>query len=102
MAIDQINREFIANKVTVEGFQFMNTDVLKNLHEQFDNLWIVMHNILTYKIFDIQAAMSKIEQIQGIDTKEALNILKEVENYNIKLPNKKHNLINVLQEIHKK
>ena len=52
-AMDQINREFIPNKEIVDRFQFMNNYVIKNLEEQFENLWIKMHEVLTKEPIDI-------------------------------------------------
>ncbi len=52
MAMDYVNREFIPNQEIVDGIKFMNNNVIKNLEEQFDNLWIKMHEILTQEPID--------------------------------------------------
>ena len=80
MAMDYITREFISNKEIVEGFQFMNNNVLKSLEEQFDNLWIEMHGILTKVPIDVSLSMLTIKTMQGVDAEQALKIIETVAN----------------------
>ena len=63
MAVDQFNREFIPNKEIVDGFQFINDNFIKKLEEQFEILWIKIHDILTKKPIDIDQAMLEMKQI---------------------------------------